>query len=62
MALALSKDSLNSEKAGAWFDRLQSLQITRRLGLTAMISIAVAAGLPGRVRATVAAGQVAFEA
>jgi flagellar M-ring protein FliF len=45
MALALSKDSLNSEKAGAWFDRLQSLQITRRLGLMAMISIAVAAGL-----------------
>ncbi len=45
MALALSKDSLNSEKAGAWFDRLQSLQITRRLGLMAMIAIAVAAGL-----------------
>ncbi|MQP77469.1 flagellar M-ring protein FliF [Stenotrophomonas sp. MYb238] len=45
MALALSKDSINSEKAGAWFDRLQSLQITRRLGLMAMISIAVAAGL-----------------
>lgn len=45
MALALSKDSLNSEKAGAWFDRLQSLQITRRLGLMAMITVAVAAGL-----------------
>ncbi len=45
MALALSKDSLNSEKAGVWFDRLQSLQITRRLGLMAMIAIAVAAGL-----------------
>lgn len=45
MALALSKDSFNSEKAGAWFDRLQSLQITRRLGLMAMITIAVAAGL-----------------
>lgn len=45
MALALSKDSFNSEKAGAWFDRLQSLQITRRLGLMAMIAIAVAAGL-----------------
>ncbi len=44
MALALSKDSLNSEKAGVWFDRLQSLQITRRLGLMAMIAIAVAAG------------------
>ncbi len=45
MALALSKDTFNSEKAGAWFDRLQSLQITRRLGLMAMITIAVAAGL-----------------
>ncbi len=28
MALTLSKDSLNAEKAGQWFDRLQSLQIT----------------------------------
>ncbi|WP_305806516.1 flagellar basal-body MS-ring/collar protein FliF [Stenotrophomonas sp. YIM B06876] len=45
MALALSKESINAEKAGVWFDRLQSLQITRRLGLMAMISIAVAAGL-----------------
>lgn len=45
MALALPTDALNSEKAGAWFDRLQSLQITRRLGLMAMIAIAVAAGL-----------------
>ncbi|MCW4455205.1 flagellar basal-body MS-ring/collar protein FliF [Flavobacterium sp. MXW15] len=45
MALALSKETFNSEKAGAWFDRLQSLQITRRLGLMAMISVAVAAGL-----------------
>ncbi|MGV8958957.1 MAG: flagellar basal-body MS-ring/collar protein FliF [Stenotrophomonas sp.] len=45
MALALSKESINAEKAGAWFDRLQSLQITRRLGLMAMIAIAVAAGL-----------------
>jgi flagellar M-ring protein FliF len=45
MALALSRDALNPEKAGAWFDRLQSLQITRRLGLMAMIAIAVAAGL-----------------
>lgn len=45
MALALSKDSLSSEKAGAWFDRVQSLQITRRLGLMAMIAVAVAAGL-----------------
>ncbi|MBN6150084.1 flagellar M-ring protein FliF [Xanthomonas sp. AmX2] len=45
MALALTKDSLSSEKAGAWFDRLRSLQITRRIGLMAMISVAVAAGL-----------------
>ncbi len=45
MALALPTDALNSEKAGAWFDRLQSLQITRRLGLMAMIAVAVAAGL-----------------
>ncbi|WP_313398417.1 flagellar basal-body MS-ring/collar protein FliF [Stenotrophomonas sp.] len=45
MAFALSKESLNSEQAGAWFDRLQSLQITRRLGLMAMIAVAVAAGL-----------------
>ncbi|WP_369975245.1 flagellar basal-body MS-ring/collar protein FliF [Xanthomonas bundabergensis] len=45
MALALSKDTLNGEKAGAWFDRLQSLQITRRIGLMAMIAVAVAAGL-----------------
>ncbi|WP_269791832.1 flagellar basal-body MS-ring/collar protein FliF [Stenotrophomonas sp. Iso1] len=45
MALALPKDSLNTQQAGAWFDRLQSLQITRRLGLMAMITVAVAAGL-----------------
>ncbi|WP_434031245.1 flagellar basal-body MS-ring/collar protein FliF [[Pseudomonas] boreopolis] len=47
MALALSKENLanTSEKAGAWFDRIQSLQITRRLGLMAMVAIAVAAGL-----------------
>jgi flagellar M-ring protein FliF len=45
MALSLTKESLNAEKAGQWFDRLQSLQITRRLGLMAMISVAVAAGL-----------------
>lgn len=45
MALALSRESLNPERAGAWFDRLQSLQITRRLGLMAMITVAVAAGL-----------------
>ncbi len=45
MALALSKENFNSEKAGAWFDRLQSLQITRRLGLMAMIALAVSAGL-----------------
>ncbi|MGR4897036.1 flagellar basal-body MS-ring/collar protein FliF [Stenotrophomonas sp. LARHCG68] len=45
MAFALSKESLNTEQAGAWFDRLQSLQITRRLGLMAMIAVAVAAGL-----------------
>lgn len=45
MPLALTKDSISAEKAGAWFDRLQSLQITRRLGLMAMISVAVAAGL-----------------
>lgn len=45
MAFALSKESLNSNQAGAWFDRLQSLQITRRLGLMAMIAVAVAAGL-----------------
>ena len=45
MALALSSETFNSEKAGQWFDRLQSLQITRRLGLMAMIAVAVAAGL-----------------
>ncbi|MDV3468785.1 flagellar basal-body MS-ring/collar protein FliF [Stenotrophomonas sp. C3(2023)] len=45
MALTLSKESLNAEKAGQWFDRLQSLQIARRLGLMAMIAVAVAAGL-----------------
>ena len=33
MALTLSKEALNGEKAGQWFDRLQSLQIARRLGL-----------------------------
>ena len=47
MALALSKENLaqTSEKAGAWFDRIQGLQITRRLGLMAMVAVAVAAGL-----------------
>ncbi len=45
MALALSKESFNSEAAGQWFDRLQSLQIARRLGLMAMITVAVATGL-----------------
>lgn len=45
MALTLSKETLNGEKAGQWFDRLQSLQIARRLGLMAMIAVAVAAGL-----------------
>jgi len=47
MALALTKDSLHqgAEKAGSWFDRIHSLQITRRLGLMLMISLAVAAGL-----------------
>lgn len=47
MALALSKENLSqtSEKAGAWFDRIQALQITRRLGLMAMVAIAIAAGL-----------------
>ncbi|MEE7547260.1 flagellar M-ring protein FliF, partial [Xanthomonas sp. Kuri4-1] len=47
MALALTKENLNQNavKAGAWFDRIQSLQITRKLGLMLMISLAVAAGL-----------------
>lgn len=47
MALALSKEHLanTSEKAGAWFDRIHSLQITRRLGLMVMVAVAVAAGL-----------------
>jgi flagellar M-ring protein FliF len=45
MALALTKDTLSSEKAGAWFDRVRSLQITRRIGLMSMIALAVAAGL-----------------
>jgi len=45
MALTLSKETLNAEKAGQWFDRLQSLQITRRLGLMAMIAVAVATGV-----------------
>lgn len=45
MALTLSTEALSTEKAGQWFDRLQSLQIARRLGLMAMIAVAVAAGL-----------------
>ena len=49
MALSLTKESLNAEKAGQWFDRLQSLQITRRLGLMAMIAVAVAAQLLQRL-------------
>ncbi|KAB7771885.1 flagellar basal-body MS-ring/collar protein FliF [Xanthomonas maliensis] len=47
MALALSKDSVNqnAEKAGQWFDRIRSLQITRKLTMMGMIALAVAAGL-----------------
>ncbi|UXA53123.1 flagellar M-ring protein FliF [Xanthomonas prunicola] len=47
MALAISKENMNqnAEKAGQWFDRVRSLQITRKLTMMAMISLAVAAGL-----------------
>ncbi|WP_372362989.1 flagellar basal-body MS-ring/collar protein FliF [Xanthomonas sp. NCPPB 1325] len=47
MALAISKENMNQnvEKAGQWFDRVRSLQITRKLTMMAMIALAVAAGL-----------------
>ncbi|MBO9900899.1 flagellar M-ring protein FliF [Xanthomonas phaseoli pv. dieffenbachiae] len=47
MALAISKENMNqnAEKAGQWFDRVRSLQITRKLTMMAMIALAVAAGL-----------------
>ncbi|WP_221261565.1 flagellar basal-body MS-ring/collar protein FliF, partial [Xanthomonas campestris] len=47
MALAITKDSMNqnAEKAGQWFDRIRSMQITRKLTMMAMIALAVAAGL-----------------
>lgn len=47
MALAISKENMNqnAEKAGQWFDRVSSLQITRKLTMMAMIALAVAAGL-----------------
>ncbi|MCC4588696.1 flagellar M-ring protein FliF [Xanthomonas melonis] len=47
MALAISKENMNqnAEKAGQWFDRVRSLQITRKLTMMAMIAVAVAAGL-----------------
>ncbi|MBB5863066.1 flagellar M-ring protein FliF [Xanthomonas arboricola] len=35
----------NAEKAGQWFDRVRSLQITRKLTMMAMIALAVGAGL-----------------
>ncbi|XUP35312.1 flagellar basal-body MS-ring/collar protein FliF (plasmid) [Xanthomonas axonopodis pv. vasculorum] len=47
MALAISKENMNqnAEKAGQWFDRVRSLQITRKLTMMTMIALAVAAGL-----------------
>ncbi|MCC8538304.1 flagellar basal-body MS-ring/collar protein FliF [Xanthomonas axonopodis pv. poinsettiicola] len=47
MALAISRENVNqnAEKAGQWFDRVRSLQITRKLTMMAMIAVAVAAGL-----------------
>ncbi|WOB49293.1 flagellar basal-body MS-ring/collar protein FliF [Xanthomonas hydrangeae] len=47
MALAISKENINqnAEKAGQWFDRVRSLQITRKLTMMAMIAVAVGAGL-----------------
>ncbi|APP80841.1 flagellar basal-body MS-ring/collar protein FliF [Xanthomonas hortorum pv. vitians] len=47
MALAISKENINqnAEKAGQWFDRVRSLQITRKLTMMAMIALAVGAGL-----------------
>lgn len=47
MALAITKENMNqnAEKAGQWFDRVRSLQITRKLTMMAMIAVAVAAGL-----------------
>ncbi|MCC4622267.1 flagellar M-ring protein FliF [Xanthomonas cassavae CFBP 4642] len=47
MALAISRENVNqnAEKAGQWFDRVRSLQITRKLTMMAMIALAVAAGL-----------------
>ncbi|MFA0923738.1 flagellar basal-body MS-ring/collar protein FliF [Xanthomonas fragariae] len=47
MALAITKENMNqsAEKAGQWFDRVRSLQITRKLTMMAMIALAVAAGL-----------------
>ena len=45
MAIALPKDSLNPEKAAALFGKVQEMQITRKLGMMAMIAFSVAAGL-----------------
>ncbi|APO93852.1 flagellar basal-body MS-ring/collar protein FliF [Xanthomonas vesicatoria] len=47
MALAITKENMNqnAEKAGQWFDRVRSLQITRKLTMMAMIALAVGAGL-----------------
>ncbi|KQR07624.1 MULTISPECIES: flagellar basal-body MS-ring/collar protein FliF [Xanthomonas] len=47
MALAISRENMNqnAEKAGQWFDRVRSLQITRKLTMMAMIALAVGAGL-----------------
>jgi flagellar M-ring protein FliF len=48
MAIALPNEPLNTDKAdkaAALFEKVQSLQITRKLGLMAMVAISVAAGL-----------------
>ena len=45
MAIALPKDSLNPEKAAALLEKVQGMQITRKLGMMAMIAFSVAAGL-----------------
>lgn len=45
MAIALPKDTLNPEKAAALFEKVQDMQVTRKLGMMLMIAFSVAAGL-----------------
>ncbi len=62
MALAITKENMNqnAEKAGQWFDRVRSLQITRKLTMMTMIALAaawpLAAGVPGAPAVALAAG------